>query len=68
VLVLRRKFPGRPRPYRMAGYPGTLLLFAAVAAGFVINTFIATPGPAIVGTLLIAAGVPVYFFWKGSAR
>jgi hypothetical protein len=34
----------------------------------VINTFIATPGPAIVGSLLIAAGVPVYFFWKGSTR
>jgi APA family basic amino acid/polyamine antiporter len=64
VLVLRRKFPGRPRPYRMAGYPVTLLLFVAVALGFVINTFIATPGPAIAGTLLIAAGVPVYFFRK----
>src|SRR5471032_2963095 len=64
VLVLRRKFPDRPRPYRMAGYPVTLLLFVAVAVGFVINTFIATPGPAIAGTLLIAAGVPVYFFWK----
>jgi APA family basic amino acid/polyamine antiporter len=67
VLVLRRKFPDRPRPYRMAGYPVTLLLFVAVAAGFVINTFIATPGPALVGTLLIVAGVPVYFFWAKSA-
>jgi APA family basic amino acid/polyamine antiporter len=68
VLVLRRRFPSRPRPYRMAGYPVTLLLFVAVAAGFVVNTFIATPGPALVGTLLIAAGVPVYFFWAKSAR
>jgi APA family basic amino acid/polyamine antiporter len=68
VLVLRRKFPDRPRPYRMTGYPVTLFLFVAVALGFVINTFIATPGPAIVGTLLIAAGVPAYFFWKGSAK
>ena len=68
VLLLRRKFPDRPRPYRMTGYPVTLFLFVAVALGFVINTFIATPGPAIMGTLLIAAGVPAYFFWKGSAR
>ena len=64
VLVLRRKQPLRPRPYRMTGYPVTLMVFAAVALGFVVNTFVATPGPAITGTLLIAAGVPVYFIWK----
>jgi basic amino acid/polyamine antiporter, APA family len=65
VLALRRKQPVRPRPYRMTGYPVTLLIFAAVALGFVVNTLIATPGPAIVGTLLVAAGVPVYFIWRG---
>ena len=64
VIVLRRAQPLRARPYRMTGYPVTLLAFAAVALGFVVNTFVATPGPAIVGTLLIAAGVPVYFIWK----
>jgi APA family basic amino acid/polyamine antiporter len=67
VLVLRRKFTDRPRPYRMTGYPVTLFLFVAVALGFVINTFVATPVPAAIGTLLIAAGVPAYFFWKRSA-
>jgi APA family basic amino acid/polyamine antiporter len=64
VVALRRAQPLRPRPYRMTGYPVTLVVFAAVALGFVVNTFVATPGPAIVGTLLIAAGVPVYFIWK----
>jgi APA family basic amino acid/polyamine antiporter len=67
VIALRRKQPDRPRPYRMTGYPLTLLIFAAVAIGFVINTFLATPGPAIVGTLLIGAGVPVYFIWRRMA-
>jgi APA family basic amino acid/polyamine antiporter len=64
VLALRRAQPDRPRPYRMTGYPATLVVFVAVALGFVVNTFIATPGPAIVGTLLIGAGVPVYFIWR----
>ena len=64
VMVLRRKQPLRPRPYRMTGYPVTLMVFAAVALGFVVNTFVATPGPAVTGTVLIAAGVPVYFIWK----
>jgi APA family basic amino acid/polyamine antiporter len=64
VVALRRAQPLRSRPYRMTGYPVTLVLFAAVALGFVVNTFLASPGPAVVGTLLIAAGVPVYFIWK----
>jgi APA family basic amino acid/polyamine antiporter len=64
VIVLRRTQPGRERPYRMTGYPVTLLIFALLAIGFVINTFIATPGPASIGSLFIASGVPVYFWWK----
>ncbi len=64
VIVLRRRYPDRPRPYKMPGYPFTLIVFIAVALGFVVNTFVATPGPAAVGSLLIGAGVPVYFVWR----
>jgi APA family basic amino acid/polyamine antiporter len=64
VIVLRRTQPHRERPYRMTGYPVTLLIFALVAIGFVVNTFIATPGPALIGSLFIVSGVPVYFWWK----
>jgi APA family basic amino acid/polyamine antiporter len=64
VIVLRRMQPDCERPYRMTGYPITLVIFALVAIGFVINTFIATPGPAIIGSLFIASGIPVYFWWK----
>jgi basic amino acid/polyamine antiporter, APA family len=64
VVALRRAQPLRERPYRMTGYPVTLILFLAVALGFVVNTFLTSPRPATVGTLLIAAGVPVYFVWK----
>jgi APA family basic amino acid/polyamine antiporter len=64
VAVLRRRQPDRPRPYRMTGYPATLIVFALVALGFEVNTFVTTPGPAIIGSLFIASGIPVYFFWK----
>jgi basic amino acid/polyamine antiporter, APA family len=64
VLVLRHKYPQRERPYKMPGYPVTLFLFIAVALGFVVNTFVATPGPAAVGTLLILTGIPVYLLWN----
>jgi APA family basic amino acid/polyamine antiporter len=64
VLVLRCRQPNRARPFSMWGYPLTLLLFLLVALAFVVNTFIATPGPAFVATLIILSGVPVYLFWK----
>jgi basic amino acid/polyamine antiporter, APA family len=67
VIVLRRKQPDRPRPYRMWGYPFTPLLFAAVAFGFVLNTLVTDPRPSLSAIALIAAGIPVYFFWRRSA-
>jgi APA family basic amino acid/polyamine antiporter len=66
VLILRRTQPDRPRPYRMTGYPVTLGIFVLVAFAFVVSNFFTAPGPTIVGTLLILAGVPVYFWWKGA--
>ena len=67
VILLRRKKPDLPRPYRMWGYPFTPLLFLLVTAWFLINTLITRPIPAIAGLILIAAGIPVYFIWhRGS--
>jgi APA family basic amino acid/polyamine antiporter len=68
VLVLRRKYPDRPRPYRMWGYPLSPLLFTAFALWFVVNTFVNRPGPSFAGVLIIAGSVPIYYFWKRKAR
>ena len=68
VLVLRRKYPDLPRPYKMWGYPVTPALFAAIAFGFVINTLVTTPGPSLKGIAIVASGVPVYYVWKRKAR
>jgi len=68
VLVLRRKYPDLPRPYKMWGYPVTPVLFAAIAFGFVINTLVTTPGPSLKGIAIVASGVPVYYVWKRKAR
>jgi APA family basic amino acid/polyamine antiporter len=64
VLVLRRRDPNRSRPFPMWGYPVTLILFLVVALAFILNTLVSTPGPALVATLIIASGIPVYYFWK----
>ena len=64
VIVLRRRYPERARPYRMWGYPVAPLLFALFALWFVVNTFISRPGPSIAGGLIIAVAVPIYYVWK----
>src|SRR5437667_5066997 len=68
VLVLRRKRPDLPRPYKMWGYPVTPVLFAAIALGFVLNTLITTPGPSLKGIAIVASGVPVYYVWRWKGR
>jgi APA family basic amino acid/polyamine antiporter len=68
VLILRRRAPEAPRPYRMWGYPWTPLMFAAVSLWFVLNTLVTTPGPSLTGLAIIATGAPVYFYLRGRAR
>ena len=67
VLILRRKFPDMPRPYKMWGYPVTPVLFTAVSIWFVANTIIERPQPSLIGCLLVAAGIPVYYLWRWAA-
>jgi len=63
VIVLRIKRPDLARPYRMWGYPVTAILFLAITAWFLVNMIVTRPIPALAGTALVVAGVPVYFFW-----
>jgi basic amino acid/polyamine antiporter, APA family len=62
VVVLRRKHPEWPRPYRVVGYPVTVLVFVVVSSAFVINTLIEAPASSLMGLGLLAVGVPVYLF------
>ncbi|MCA1817023.1 MAG: amino acid permease [Acidobacteria bacterium] len=68
VFVLRRKMPDAERPYRTLGYPVVPLLFVLVAAWLVVNTILTSPVESAVGLLLIALGLPVYFYFKHGRR
>jgi basic amino acid/polyamine antiporter, APA family len=63
VVVLRIRKPDLPRPYRMWGYPVTAILFLAVTLWFLANMTLKRPVPSLAALLLIATGIPVYFFW-----
>jgi APA family basic amino acid/polyamine antiporter len=67
LMVFRRTRPDAPRPYRTPLYPIIPLIFVIAGAGIVLNTFVADPSNAAIGTAILAVGVPVYFLWRRSS-
>jgi APA family basic amino acid/polyamine antiporter len=68
VIVLRRKRPDLPRPYRVIGYPLVPVLFTGVAALLLVSTLQTRPRESLMGLGLMALGVPFYYFWKKQGR
>ena len=64
VLVLRRKQPGLPRPYRTLGYPWVPITFVLVAFTLIVSTLLDSPRESLMGIGLILLGIPFYFYWK----
>lgn len=64
VFVLRKKLPDLPRPYRTFGYPFTPLLYIAAAVILMVNMLWTKPFESGSGLLIIAAGIPAYWFFK----
>lgn len=60
VMVLRRKHPDWQRPYRVAGYPFTVIVFVLVSSAFVVNTLVGSPASSLMGLGLLLLGVPFY--------
>jgi basic amino acid/polyamine antiporter, APA family len=60
VIVLRRKLPHAPRPYRCPGYPLVPLAFVAVMVWIVVSAFMLTPKESIATVVLILIGLPLY--------
>ena len=68
VIVLRRRQPHLPRPYRMWGYPVTPIVFLAITAWFLVNMLLTRPIPSLAGLALVAIGIPLYFVWAKRGR
>jgi APA family basic amino acid/polyamine antiporter len=68
VLVLRKREPNLARPYRTFGYPVVPLVFVAVACWLVLNTLLNRPVESVAGLVLIALGLPVYFYYRAGRR
>jgi APA family basic amino acid/polyamine antiporter len=64
VFVLRRKAPNVERPYKTLGYPVMPFVFVLVATWLVINTLVNKRVESVTGLVLIALGLPLYFYFK----
>lgn len=64
VIVLRRRQPKAPRPYRVFGYPWVPLAFVATSGLFLLNTLVERPVEAGLGAILLGLGIPVYLLWR----
>ncbi|HEY3835602.1 MAG TPA: amino acid permease [Bryobacteraceae bacterium] len=63
VFVLRRKMPDAERPYRMWGYPWTLVVFVAVSVWFMVNALVTQPVPSLLALVMVGAGAAAYGIW-----
>jgi APA family basic amino acid/polyamine antiporter len=66
VFALRRKMPHAERAYKTVAYPFMPLVFVLVASWLVWNTIRTRPLESTVGLVLIAAGLPLYFYFRKS--
>jgi APA family basic amino acid/polyamine antiporter len=61
----RRDDPSAPtRGFRVPGYPWTPAFFVLAAVYVVASAIAANPRNALIGTVLIGLGVPVYRYWE----
>jgi basic amino acid/polyamine antiporter, APA family len=78
VFVLRKKMPDAPRPYKVWGYPFVPAIFVIFALAYVVFTLYNDIDSyskgnselinSLFGLLLVAAGLPWYFFFKARSK
>jgi APA family basic amino acid/polyamine antiporter len=64
VILLRRKAGGLKRPYRTPGYPWPAIVYIGLATLLVVDFVVLAPATSGIGTLIVLAGIPVYFVWS----
>lgn len=67
VFVLRRTQPSTPRPYRAWGYPVVPAVFVLSSTFIAVNTLIEKPIESWIGLIIVALGIPAFFFWRSRA-
>jgi APA family basic amino acid/polyamine antiporter len=64
VFVFRKRDPNARRPYHVWGYPVVPALFVAASAVLLYYTFTDNLRNSSLGLLVIAAGIPVFYYFS----
>jgi APA family basic amino acid/polyamine antiporter len=64
VVVLRRRHPEWPRPFRAPLYPWLQALYAIAATALSALLLVGDPGTTWPGYAVLLLGVPVYLLWR----
>ena len=64
VFVFRFREPNAPRPYKTWGYPVVPAVFVLVTIYLIIFTIRNAPLQSLIGLTIIAAGLPVYYYFS----
>jgi len=67
LIRLRRVEPELPRPYRVWGYPWTVLVFGIAGLAISLNLWLARPVRSSIGLAIILLGAPFFFYWRRRA-
>jgi len=68
VIVLRKKRPDLPRPYKTWGYPVTPIVFCLAALYIAISSLVGQFRESMLGLLIIGLGLPVFLYWNRKPR
>lgn len=64
VFVLRAREPHAPRPFKAIGYPVTPAVFVLFSLVMVVNAIYREPVATGTGLIVIAAGIPLYWWFR----
>lgn len=63
VMLYRKKYPNLERPYKIWGYPVTVIITVLIFVGLMVNTLIEDPVTALIGLIVPAIGSFVYLYF-----
>jgi APA family basic amino acid/polyamine antiporter len=64
VIAMRIKAPTLNRPYRAFAHPLPAVIYIGLAAFLVVDFIYLRPKTSGIGSLIVLAGIPVYFIWN----
>ncbi|HKV74225.1 MAG TPA: APC family permease [Gemmatimonadales bacterium] len=68
IIVLRRREPDAPRPYRAWGYPVVPVLLTVIAILFMVGVYVGDRNNTLLSLVLLAVSWPVYWLVKRAGK